>query len=147
MSLNFEDYQTKANTWLHKVAEHLGIQDRNQAGRIFRAVLHALRDRLPAGEAAHLGAQLPIIWKGIYYDGYRPDHHPERIRHEEQWLEFIRTKDALAEVKDFPKLEDAKLAFEGVMQALHELLSPGQYEKLENALHREIKPDVITHQI
>jgi uncharacterized protein (DUF2267 family) len=69
MSLNFEDYQTKANTWLHKVAEHLGVPDRNQAGRIFRAVLHALRDRLPAGEAAHLGAQLPIIWKGIYYDG------------------------------------------------------------------------------
>lgn len=147
MSFNFYDYQTKANTWLYKVAEHLGTPDRNQAGRIFRAVLHALRDRLPAGEAAHLGAQLPIIWKGIYFDGYRPDHHPAKIKNEEQWLEFIRSKDVLSEKKDFLKPEDAKMAFEGVMQALHELLSPGQYEKLENALHHQIKPEAITHQI
>jgi uncharacterized protein (DUF2267 family) len=62
-------------------------------------------------------------------------------------LEFIRSKDALADQKDLPRPEDAKMAFEGVMQALHELLSPGQYEKLEKALHHEIKPDVINHQI
>jgi len=145
MSLHFEDYVTKANTWLNRVAEHMNIPDRNKAGRIFRAVLHALRDRLPSGEAAHFGAQLPIIWKGIYYDGYRPDHEPVRIRHEEQWLEFIRSKDALAEIKDLPTLDDARLAFEGVMLALHDLLSPGQYEKLQNALHKDIKPDKISH--
>ena len=69
MSLNFEEYRTEANIWLKKVAECLGIQDRDKAGRIFRAVLHALRDRLPASEAAHLGAQLPIIWKGVYMTG------------------------------------------------------------------------------
>lgn len=145
MSLHFEDYVTKANTWLNRVADRTEITDRNKAGRIFRAVLHALRDRLPAGEAAHLGAQLPIIWKGIYYDGYRPDHEPVRIRHEDQWLEFIRSKDALAEIKDLPTLPDARLAFEGVMLALHDLLSPGQYEKLQNALHKDIKPDPISY--
>jgi uncharacterized protein (DUF2267 family) len=145
MSLHFEDYVTKANTWLNRVADRMDIQDRNKAGRIFRAVLHALRDRLPSGEAAHLGAQLPIIWKGIYYDGYRPDHEPIRIRHEDQWLEFIRSKDALAEIKDLPTLDDARLAYEGVMLALHDLLSPGQYDKLQNALHKDIKPDIISY--
>jgi uncharacterized protein (DUF2267 family) len=145
MSLHFEDYQTKANTWLNRVADRMEITDRNKAGRIFRAVLHALRDRLPSSEAAHLGAQLPIIWKGIYYDGYRPDHEPVRIRNEHQWLEFIRSKDALAEIKDLPSLDDARFAFDGVMLALHDLLSPGQYEKLQNALHKDIKPDIINH--
>ncbi len=145
MSLHFEDYVTKANTWLNRVAERMNIDDRNKAGRIFRAVLHALRDRLPSGEAAHFGAQLPIIWKGIYYDGYRPDHEPIRIRHEHQWLEYIRSKDVLAEIKDLPTLDDARIAFEGVMQALHDLLSPGQFEKLQNALHRDIKPDKINY--
>ena len=145
MSLHFEDYQTKANTWLNRVAARMEETDRNKAGRIFRAVLQALRDRLPSSEAAHLGAQLPIIWKGIYYVGYRPDHEPARIRNERQWLEFIRSKDALAEIKDLPTLEDARLAFDGVMLALHDLLSPGQYEKLQNALHKDIKPDKINH--
>ena len=140
MSLNFEDYRTEANIWLKKVAECLGIQDRDKAGRIFRAVLHALRDRLPASEAAHLGAQLPIIWKGVYYDGYRPNREPVRIRHEEDWLQFIYEKDPVAKANDFPTLEDAKQAFEGVMLALRELLSAGQYEQVTQGLHREIKP-------
>jgi uncharacterized protein (DUF2267 family) len=140
MSLNFEDYRTEANIWLKKVAECLDIQDRDKAGRIFRAVLHALRDRLPATEAAHLGAQLPIIWKGVYYDGYRPNREPVRIRHEQDWLQFIYEKDPLAQARDFHSLEDIKLAFEGVMQALQELLSAGQYEQVAQALHTEIKP-------
>ncbi len=143
MSLNFENYQTEANVWLKKVAERTGIADRDQAGRIFRAVLHALRDRLPADEAAHLGAQLPIIWKGIYFDGYQPHHRPERIRHEQDWLQFICSKDPVAQNRDFPTLDDAKLAFEGVMQALRELISPGQYEQVERALHKDIKPEMI----
>ena len=143
MSLNFEDYQSEANAWLNKVAHHLNIQDRNQAGRIFRAVLHAIRDRLRAGEAAHLGAQLPIIWKGIYYDGFRPGRKPVRIRHQQDWLEFICTKDAYAKAHDFPTIEHAKIAYDAVMQALHELLSPGQYEQIKKALHHEIRPEIV----
>ncbi|MDQ4140100.1 MAG: DUF2267 domain-containing protein [Bacteroidota bacterium] len=143
MSLNFENYQTEANVWLKKVAERAGIPDRDRAGRIFRAVLHALRDRLPTDEAAHLGAQLPIIWKGVYFDGYKPHRVPERIRNEQEWLQFICSKDPIANSSDFPSLDDAKLAFEGVMQALRELISPGQYEQVEKALHKDIKPEMI----
>jgi len=143
MSLNFENYQTEANVWLKKVAERAGIPDRDRAGRIFRAVLHALRDRLPADEAAHLASQLPIIWKGVYFDGYVPHREPVRIRHEQDWLQFICSKDSHAQAKDFPTLDDAKLAFEGVMQALQELLSPGQYAQVEKALHKDIKPEMI----
>jgi uncharacterized protein (DUF2267 family) len=145
MSLNFESYQNEANVWLKKVAQSTGIADRDRAGRIFRAVLHALRDRLPVGEATHLGAQLPIIWKGIYYDGFQPHREPARIRHEQDWLKFICAKDAFAEAGDFPSLEDAKQAFEGVMKALQELLSPGQFKQVEQALHQGIKSETVNH--
>lgn len=143
MSLNFEDYQTEANVWLNKVAKYLGTQDRNRAGRIFRAVLHAIRDRLPVGEATHLGAQLPIIWKGIFYDGFRPNREPVKIRHQQDWLEFICSKDGIAQSADFPTPDDAKFAFEAVMQALHELLSPGQYEQIKKDLHHDIRPEIV----
>jgi uncharacterized protein (DUF2267 family) len=145
MSLNFESYQNEANVWLKKVAESTGIADRDRAGRIFRAVLHALRDRLPVSEAAHLGAQLPILWKGVYYDGFKPSREPVRIRHEQDWLQFICSKDPLAASGDFPTPQDAKQAFEGVMKALRELISPGQFHQVEQALHQEIKPDTINH--
>ena len=145
MSLNFDSYQNEANVWLKKVAECTGIADRGRAGRVFRAVLHALRDRLPVNEAAHLGAQLPILWKGVYYDGFKPNREPVRIRHEQDWLQFICEKDPLAVSGDFPSLDDAKHAFEGVMKALRELVSPGQFEKVEQALHHGIKPESVNH--
>ncbi len=138
MSMNFENYQKEAMTWLHGLCDYLGIQDEMKAARIFRAVLHAIRDRIPAGEAIHLAAQLPIVWKGIYFDGFTLRDEPVRIRHEEEWLEFIRSKDASAEMADFPTLEHVHYAFQDVMKFLRSRISEGQYNQVAQALHSEL---------
>jgi len=138
MSLNFDDYQRDANNWLKVVARHL-VMEREQAGRIFRAVLHALRDRIPADEAVHLGSQLPIIWKGIYFDGFKIRPVPINIRTRQEWLDFIRTYDNRANVVDFPSDDEAQKSFSAVMQALKELLTEGQYNQLHHMLHDSIK--------
>jgi uncharacterized protein (DUF2267 family) len=39
---------------------------------VLGAVLHALRDRPQIGLAVHLGAQLPLLVRGLYYDQWRP---------------------------------------------------------------------------
>lgn len=138
MAMNFENYVKEANTWSHKLCTYLGIDDVNKANRIFRSVLHAIRDRIPTGEAIHLSAQLPLIWKGVYFDGFSM-HEPLRIRHENDWLDFIRSKDAFAEMADFPTLEHARYAFHDVMNFLRDHISEGQYNMIEQALHSEIK--------
>jgi hypothetical protein len=51
-----------------------------------RATLHALRDRLTVEEVAQLGAQLPMLIRGFYYEGWDPTGKPLRERHEEQFL-------------------------------------------------------------
>ncbi|WP_242920268.1 DUF2267 domain-containing protein [Pontibacter liquoris] len=137
MAMNYENYVKDAKTWLHQLCTYLGIDDEQKAGRIFRAVLHAIRDRIPTGEAIHLGAQLPIIWKGIYYDGFTL-HEPVRIRHEDEWLEFIRTKDAFAEQADFPTLDHVFYAFQDVMSFLRDRLSEGQYNQITQALPSDL---------
>lgn len=138
MAMNFENYRKEAKTWLHELCDCLGIDDEQKAFRIFRAVLHAIRDRIPAGEAIHLAAQLPVIWKGIYFDGFTLREEPVRIRHEEEWLEFIRSKNAFAAEADFPTLEHVHYAFQDVMQFLHSRISEGQYQQLAHALHSEL---------
>jgi uncharacterized protein (DUF2267 family) len=138
MSMHFENYQKEAKTWLHELCGFLGIEDEQKAARIFRAVLHALRDRIPAGEAIHLAAQLPIIWKGIYFDGFTLRDEPVRIRHQEEWLEFIRSKDAFAEHADFPTLDHVQYAFQDVMDFLRSRISEGQYNQIAHALHSEL---------
>ena len=137
MAMNFDNYVKDANTWTHALCNYLGIDDENKANRIFRAVLHAIRDRIPTAEAIHLGAQLPILWKGVYYDGFHM-HSPVRIRHEDEWLEFIRTKDAFADNADFPTLDHAYYAFQDVMKFLRDHISEGQYLQIAQALHSDI---------
>lgn len=137
MAIQFEKYHKDAKTWLHTLCRYLGIDDEQKTSRIFRSVIHAIRDRIPTGEAIHFGAQLPIIWKGIYFDGFKM-HEPVRIRHEDEWLEFIRSKDSGAEQADFPTLDHAFYAFQDVMSFLRDHISEGQYKQIADALHSEI---------
>jgi uncharacterized protein (DUF2267 family) len=60
----------KTHTWLKEIMEVLGTEDRHRAYMALRAVLHALRDRLTVEEVAQLGAQLPMLIRGLYYEGW-----------------------------------------------------------------------------
>jgi uncharacterized protein (DUF2267 family) len=61
--------KSESDTWLAAVAEHLSLEDRRDAYIALRAALHALRDRLPPEQAMHLGSQLPIAIRSVYFDG------------------------------------------------------------------------------
>lgn len=80
----FDNTIQKTNTWLKDVMSELDWTDYQRAYRALRAVLHALRDRLTVEEATDLGAQLPMLVRGFYYEGWNPSHTPvaERKRHE-----------------------------------------------------------------
>ena len=79
----------KTYAWLNELAEELGTGDRRQAYEVLRAFLHALRDRLPMETAVKLGAQLPMLVRGFYYEGWDPTHKPEKV-HLAGFLEHVR---------------------------------------------------------
>src|SRR5882762_1591385 len=61
----FDKTVQTTNAWLKEIMEATGL-DRRRAYRVLAAVLHALRDRLTVDEVAQLGAQLPILVRGLY---------------------------------------------------------------------------------
>jgi len=69
--------------------ERLESEDRHHAYSTLRAVLHALRDRIGPESAAHLGAQLPMLLRGLYYEGWDPTNKPTKERHEEAFVAHI----------------------------------------------------------
>ena len=74
--------------WLQDIMAELG-PDRQVAWHVLGAVLHAVRDRLPLELAVHLGAQLPLLVRGLYDDQWHLAREPSRTRNLEEFLEQV----------------------------------------------------------
>lgn len=71
-----------AHLWMKELIKSLALarQDYSRASRALRAGLHAIRDRLPNAEVVDLGAQLPTLIRGIYYDGWTLQRTGKQLR-------------------------------------------------------------------
>ena len=121
----------RTNEWLKAIQEELQ-GDREHAYHALRATLHALRDRLGAAEAAHLGAQLPTLVRGVYYEGWKPREKPAPVRGARRFLDIVA-----AESGD-PTL-DAERAARAVFRLLSERVSRGEIEDVKGVLPGEIR--------
>jgi uncharacterized protein (DUF2267 family) len=85
----FDQTVQLSNKWLKELMLELGWKQRNRAMLALRSTLHALRDRLPLAEAVQLGAQLPLLLRGAYYEGWRPQVKPRRDQYGQAFLAAI----------------------------------------------------------
>jgi uncharacterized protein (DUF2267 family) len=123
----------KTNVWLKELAQELGVADRREAYRALRAVLHTLRDRLTVDMAAKLGAQLPTLIRGIYYEAWDPSRTPLPIHDVEAFLEHVRSEGPLAGPTE------ASLAVSAVIRLLREHTSAEEIEDLSAVLPKGLR--------
>ena len=128
----FDKTLQTTNIWLDEVMADIG-PDRQNAWHVLGAVLRTLRDRVPAPLAAHLGAQLPLIVRGAYYDGYRPLTEPLALRDCEAFLAHVG--EGLQGIRPV-NVRDATCAVFNVLSA-H--LPRGQCAKVRDALPDDVK--------
>jgi uncharacterized protein (DUF2267 family) len=120
------------NIWLNEIMEDMG-PDRQLAWHLLGAVLRTMRDRLPPDLAAHLGAQLPLVVRGAYYDQYEPSASPEKGRTLEAFLGKI------ADELKFSRPVDTQEALQVVCAVLAKHVDGGQIAKVWEALPRDIR--------
>ncbi len=85
----FDETVQLTHVWLKELMQDLDWDDRHRAYLALRVTLHALRDRLSVEAAAKLGAQLPMLVRGFYYDGWHPAHKPSKEKDVESFLASI----------------------------------------------------------
>jgi uncharacterized protein (DUF2267 family) len=119
----FDTTLQHTNLWLKDLMEDLGV-DRRHAYKVLSATLHAVRDRIGPENAVHLGAQLPILIRGFYYEGWRPSGIPPKVRHKEDFLDYV-SGDVFRGLGINPER-----AVRAVLSVLSNRLDPGETEKL-----------------
>jgi len=96
-----------------------------------RIILHALRDRLTVQVAAQLAAQLPLLVRGIYYEGWSPSAVPVKMD-QEAFLGRIRQEFRYSIDGDIPQLVDT------VLQALRKHVTQSEWDGMKSTLPKDM---------
>ncbi len=129
----FDGTLQKTNVWLNDIMNELDWQEHPyKAYLALRIVLHALRDRLTIEEAVQLGAQLPMLVRGFYYEGWTLKGKPGKARHKEDFLAPI--KEAFKD--DFSSR--AESIARAVFKTLARHTSAGEIEDVKHSLPKAL---------
>lgn len=128
----FDTTIQKTNEILEEIEEHYHWQNRrHQAYAILRLVLITLRDRLTVEDAAHFGAQLPLILRGVYYEQWNPMRVPVKMGKEE----FISH---IAENFKYDVKEGYEELVSFVVKTIMRHVGHGEEEKLKGMLPKNM---------
>ncbi len=129
----FDKTMEKTNAWLKEVEDAMGWEDRHKAYMALRAVLHALRDRLTPDETADLAAQLPMLIRGFFFEGWHPADKPRKYRHKKEFLQQVET--------EAPWLHDEELerTVTAVFNVLSSRIGDGETRQVRMMLPSELR--------
>jgi uncharacterized protein (DUF2267 family) len=137
-SMNFEEYAAEGNRFINEVARELDC-DRDTAARVTRAVLHAVRDRIPGNDAVQFAQGLPMALKGVYFDRYDISRTPVIIRSAGEFISFVRDKDRFAAIVDFPYPQNVVKGIRAVFRVLQRNMDHGQVQQIINIMPLEVQ--------
>ena len=131
----------KTIPWVNELGKELGWENKHQIFQGLRATLHTLRDRLTVEEAAHLGAQLPILLRGFYYENWRPGAKPTKDKTKEDFFQHIDHyfRNVNADI-------DAETLVRAVFKVMSQRVSPGEINDVMQMMPpalRELWPEMV----
>jgi uncharacterized protein (DUF2267 family) len=123
--------------WLNDIQTELGWENREIVYKATKAVLQTIRDRLPVSELFHFSTNLPIVLKGMLFEGYDPSEaKKEKIKTIQEFYDRIQTHyDPLQ--RDIVSGHQA--AF-GVINVLFNRIGEGEMRKVADNMPLKLKP-------
>jgi uncharacterized protein (DUF2267 family) len=129
---SFTQAAQQAQQWVNELADYLNW-DKRRANHLLRSVLQALRDWLPQKEMTDLAAQLPVLIRGIYFEGWKPLDTPVWDRKKDDFI--ARVQQAFAD----DLLNDPETAVTAVFRLLDRHVSAGEIEEVRNSMKKPLR--------
>jgi len=129
----FERTTHEAHEWVNDLAGRTGWGNEREVLRLLRTVLCKIRDHLPVNEMAQFSAQLPLILRGMYFEGWQPKLTPVHERHAADFVAAINEK--VSDVMDYQGASDIKAVF----NLLNARISRGEVEDVRACLPQELR--------
>ena len=119
--------------WVHQIDELMSWDDSNKSFRLLRAILQTVRDMIGVEEAAQLSAQLPLLLRGVYFEGWDPTKTPATLREKTDFL--ARIADGFAP----DKLDQPEAAVNAVLSVLNTRISAGEIRDVRNSMRKSVR--------
>ena len=136
MATNIPGFTSAANQaqqWVNELAADLGWDER-RSYRLLRSFLHTLRDWLSPGEMADLSAQLPLLVRGIFFEGWQPGKSPAADRSKDNFVSRVWTDLAREE-----SLGDPDHAITMVFRLLERHLDAGELKQVRSTMKKGLR--------
>jgi uncharacterized protein (DUF2267 family) len=121
----------RTHEWIGRIAKALHMEKRD-AWKSLRSVLQTVRDRLPVEVAVNFGAQLPMLIRGMYYEGWEPSKAPIKMMLRE-FLEIVQQNIVADRTIDPVETTQAVLAVAGSYVGL------GEMDKVKESFPRDMQ--------
>ncbi len=119
--------------WLNNLCDQLDWREKPRAYLLLHETLHTIRDFLTVDEAADLAAQLPVLVRGVFYDGWDPSKTPVKPRNRADLLKRVSAR------FDREPLEDPERAVAAVFDLLRRYISAGEFDQVKHAMRKSIQ--------
>ncbi len=129
----FDTTIQKTNLWLAELMDDMQWDNRQKAYQALRAVLHELRNHLPPNEAVHFSSQLPMLVRGIFFEGWKLTAKPSKEHSAESFLAAVADHFA----KD-PQA-DAERIVRAVFTVIADHIPGGEIEKIISVLPKQLR--------
>ena len=130
----FDSTVQQTNLWLKDLMNRLVPTDRHSAYQLLRATLHVFRDRIGPENAVHFGAQLPMLIRGFYYEGWQPSKPQTKTRHLDDFLAAIEDEAGRS------LGPDVQSKVKAVFTTVADKIDAHEIEKLRKVLPSELQP-------
>lgn len=123
----------KTHEWVNELKGRLDWSSDKDALRLLRATLHQVRDRVHVNETAQLSAQLPIMIRGMFFEGWQPHLVPLPGRHAGDFITAIEHH--VGDIMEFRGQQDIVT----VLRLLNARISRGQISDIRGNLPEDIR--------